>query len=254
LKLSHEEKERRKKERDKQKYNNIHRINNSDIEKICSICGEWLPCNEEFFYKNKSSGIDGFNPYCKECARRKSREYKSKHLEECLRKEYEYYHNNTEKRKLKIYEYTEKHKDHYIELSKQWRQNNKDKIKQYNYDRYNKNHKIYSKEWENCKQYFNYECAYCGISEIKAKEQQGQNLHKEHVNHEGANDLSNCVPSCRKCNTSKHTEDMKTWYKKQSFYDKDKLNKIHKWLDSDYKLYMQEHKPRKYVRKNNKAQ
>jgi len=30
--------------------------------------------------------------------------------------------------------------------------------------RYHKKHKISNKEWLDCKKYFNYQCAYCGIS------------------------------------------------------------------------------------------
>jgi hypothetical protein len=78
-------------------------------------------------------------------------------------------------------------------------------------------------------------------------------FHKEHVLHDGANDLSNCIPSCKTCNSSKHTENLEVWYTKdKSIFSKDRLNRIHKWLNEDWKLYYIEKKPRKqYTYSNN---
>lgn len=62
-------------------------------------------------------------------------------------------------------------------------------------------------------------------------------LHKEHVDDSGANDLSNCIPSCQSCNSSKHIFDFETWYRKYEHFNEKRLHKIIKWLVEDYKHY-----------------
>ena len=97
---------------------------------------------------------------------------------------------------------------------KEWQQNNPELMKKYREDRHlNKQHKIFKKEWINCKEYFENCCAYCGIpieehynkfaGEIKLTD-----FHREHVDCNGENDLSNCVPSCKDCNSSKHNSSL----------------------------------------------
>ncbi|MBN3352111.1 HNH endonuclease [Clostridium botulinum] len=118
----------------------------------------------------------------------------------------------------------------------EWQQNNKDKIKQYSEVRSNKNHTITSKEWNICKEYFNNSCAYCGMTEKEHREIFNQDLHKEHVECEGANDLSNCVPACRSCNSSKNIFQLTEWYNKNNpKFNQEKLDVINKWLSEDYK-------------------
>ena len=122
----------------------------------------------------------------------------------------------------------------------QYRQNNPDKIKQYNLHRkQNKKHKISKKEWESCKEYFNNSCAYCGISNEDAKKKYKNYLHKEHVDYNGANDLSNCVPACKSCNSLKWEYTLEDWYNKNnSRFTQERLDKIYKWLNKDYKNYI----------------
>jgi len=63
----------------------------------------------------------------------------------------------------------------------------------------------------------------------------------EHAINDGLNDLSNCVPSCRYCNSKKWAYDYTDWYTKElNFYSADRLNKIDRWLNEDYKIYIRE--------------
>lgn len=137
-----------------------------------------------------------------------------------------------------------------------WQKENKKTTGDHNrYRRMNKDHRITTEEWNNCLTYFNNSCAYCGISEKEAIKTQGQKLHKEHVDHDGANDLSNAVPSCKSCNSSKHTSDIDLWYvpERVNFYSKDKFNKIMNWIKSDHKEYIKPIKEkRKYTKKDPK--
>lgn len=121
----------------------------------------------------------------------------------------------------------------------EWQRNNKNKIAGYTLSRANKIHNITAREWENCKEYFNHSCAYCGLhidehynrykGELKLTD-----LHKEHVEHEGSNDITNCVPSCKSCNSSKHIFKLEDWYTPDNpNYSEERLNLIYKWIHKD---------------------
>jgi 5-methylcytosine-specific restriction endonuclease McrA len=49
----------------------------------------------------------------------------------------------------------------------------------------------------------------------------------------GSSNRNNLMPACRRCNTSKASEQMETWYKKQSFYCESKLIRIKSWMAED---------------------
>ncbi|WP_412729342.1 HNH endonuclease [Cytobacillus praedii] len=92
-------------------------------------------------------------------------------------------------------------------------------------------------EWVACKNYFNDSCAYCGLHIDEHFEEFNQDLHRDHVNHEGANDLSNCIPACKRCNGSKWKFELVEWYsEKNENYSIERLGRIHKWLNEDYLL------------------
>ncbi|RKJ44582.1 HNH endonuclease, partial [Butyricicoccus sp. 1XD8-22] len=103
----------------------------------------------------------------------------------------------------------------------------------------NKKHEISNEEWENCKNYFNYRCAYCGLPvEEHYRMWYGKmrqfDLHREHVDHEGLNDLSNCVPACTSCNSSKWKHNLGDWYNDDNEnFSQERLYRIYKWLNQD---------------------
>ncbi|MCM3387283.1 HNH endonuclease [Ureibacillus chungkukjangi] len=126
-----------------------------------------------------------------------------------------------------------------------WQQNNKDKIRGYNkYREQNKKHDINKEEWKACKEYFDNSCAYCGLHHdhhyrMWSGELKKMDLHKEHVDHNGSNNLSNCVPACQSCNSSKYNFELHDWYNKDNpDFTQEKFDKIHKWLETDYKKYI----------------
>ena len=64
-------------------------------------------------------------------------------------------------------------------------------------------------------------------------------LHKEHVDHNGANDLSNCVPACQSCNSSKWEFDFNDWYcPNNPVFTQERYEKIVKWLEEDFLIYI----------------
>lgn len=116
-------------------------------------------------------------------------------------------------------------------------------MSQYAKDRYsNKKHNISDYEWAKCKEYFNNSCAYCGMNVEIHKSVFKQDLHRDHVDCNGENDLSNCVPACKECNCSKKDNEMFAWYLNKDYYHQMKLTKIRSWLNGDYLKYMNKSK------------
>lgn len=234
--LSVEEKERRKLARHMEYYNRTHKEVSGIIYKICPKCEEWfIESKDNFYYQNGKSGTN-----CKRCEIKKSDKRMREHHDEHL-----VIVNNWRRSHM---EYKAEHCRKRVANGKagKWQQDNPDKIKQYRLKREeNKTHTISKKEWKDCQEYFNNSCAYCGLpieehfTTYRGITKQG-NFQKEHVDHEGANDLSNCVPSCKTCNSSKHNIDFEEWYQQQTFYSEERLDIIYKWLSEDYKKYIVE--------------
>ena len=252
------------------KYNDYHRINDQSIEeKQCKNCFEWFEINENNFGRDRSNK-DGFNMLCKTCFRKHNQQYyqetrdvqleKSKqrwrdNREELNAQFLEYYYNNKDKYYINRKNYTEENLEKLQEVQKDWRHNNKDKLKGYVTEReQHKKHEISEPEWKDCKKYFGYKCAYCGIDEETHKELYGEQLHKDHAYNEGSNNLTNCVPGCKSCNSKKRDLDFDIWYTKDNprfedgFYKEENFKRIVKWLEEDCFKYL---KPKKQ-NKNNK--
>lgn len=209
------------------------------MDKLCNKCRKIKSLSE--FYTQEKTRANGekyiyYRPDCIECTKSSTRKWSNENKERHRINTLKY--KNSKKGKMKNYiqekEYRENGKRN------EWRENNKDKLNEYVVNRMkNKKHKINNEEWEDCKQYFNNSCAYCGIDEHEAKEIYNNYLHKEHVIHNGANDLSNCIPACKGCNSSKHDSDFNNWYNEENEnYTYERLEKIHTWLNEDYLKYI----------------
>lgn len=234
-------------EKREKKWNATHKIIKGIDHKVCKICNEWLPSNKEFFYKNKTNSVDGLHTYCKKCSNKKSMQWELNNIESTRKRQKEYRETYKERKSELMKKWFSSNKDYYQSYQKRWRQENKDKLKKYNkYRSMNKKHKISEDEWYSCKEYFEHKCAYCGLhiddhfvtwnDELKKMD-----LHKEHVDHEGANDLSNCVPACKNCNSQKWEFTLNDWYIIENpCYSKERHEKISLWLEKDYKRFIKE--------------
>jgi len=228
-----------------------HREINGIKERRCTACEEWFPETEEYFYmRNKSKPERGLNSECKKCAREKS-----------LEKFYKLSPEKREEYKLK------RNKEKELIRNRIWFQNNRDKKKEYMKEYYkqhpeqmkmyaerHRNHDITPNEWKSVQQYFNYSCAYCGKSLEEQYKDYKQQLHKEHVDHQGSNDITNCVCACSSCNSIKHTKTLDEFYESNDIlqFTKDKYDKIIKWITEDCFQYIEDKKPKKEYNKRKK--
>lgn len=236
--LSDYEKERRLAERRLNKWNNSHKIIGGIDNKKCNKCNEFKPATLENFYANKANGIDGLYPYCIACAKLDAKTFQEKNRDK--KSEYNKRHNSKTDRR----ERNKVHKKNYRDKGGQlnWQRNNTDKLEIYRES--HRDHEITEGQWLKCKEYFHNSCAYCGlhISEhfnTYAGELKWTDLHKEHVDHEGSNDLSNCVPACKSCNCQKWASSFSEWY--NSFNDHfciERMTKIQQWLEVDHKKFL----------------
>lgn len=222
----------------RKKNNHVHKTIEGITHKQCNICNEFKPANKEYFYLNSKNITDGLYPYCKLCAVAKA----SKRQEENKDKKLEYAKRYNHKPGIK--EINKEYKRKYREKGGQanWFKNNKDKAKLYRES--HRDHDVTQYEWEECKKYFNNSCAYCElhISEHFVPYRgklKWTDLHKEHVKHDGVNDLSNCIPACQSCNSQKWIFEYEEWYNNLNVkFSFERHGKIVQWLKIDYKQYI----------------
>ena len=116
-------------------------------------------------------------------------------------------------------------------------------------------HNITEEEWEACKKYFNYECAYCSKSLEDQYNEINRDLCKDHHINSGSGRLDNCIPACDSCNCSKGNKEFEEWYKTKDFYSIDRNWKILTWLNYDYKKYIHANNIKEIIKFNtNKGQ
>lgn len=208
----------------------------------CKLCKETKSL-DQFYTQNKYSKTRGewvyYNPECKECTKERSTKRQKEHRKDITEKQREYFKvyfsvpENKNKHRAIIRRRTKEGKN------KQWYYENPGRFKTYTSN--HRKHDINKKEWVSCKEYFNNECAYCGLHEddhftVYDGKLRKSDLHKEHVDHNGANDISNCIPACRICNSSKWQYKLEDWYNDcNDNYTNKRIEKIYKWINEDYK-------------------
>lgn len=84
-------------------------------------------------------------------------------------------------------------------------------------------------DWRESLDYFNHECAYCGIPEQKHKELYNQRLHQDHiipVKLGGGYVKENIIPCCRNCNSSKKDKELEDFYERSEKFNLEKYLKV----------------------------
>lgn len=189
-----------------------------------------LKYKKEHYIKNK-------NQY-----KQKNKEYYINNVETFLINRKKYYENNKEKIAKNDKKYYIVNKDKIMQNKREYFNKNKRKIYDYHI-RYNQKRRALKnslpstftdEQWEECKNYFNYKCCYCG------KEKKLEQEHFIPLSNGGEYTFNNIISSCKNCNCSKNDSDFFEWYQQQSFYDKKREEKILKYLNYDTKTKIQQ--------------
>lgn len=237
---------------------NIREVNGIK-ERKCSKCGEWKPETIEYFYlHNKSKPEKGFQAACIECSRKDANRRLRENLETELEKKRKWKEENRDKNLGYMRKFYQNNKEGRKDYLKGWFKDHPEKTKEYQ-NRHRK-HDITNTEWDNCKNYFNNKCAYCGLSiseHIQYRKGIAMyiDLHKEHVDDNGANDLRNCVPSCQSCNSTKNVKTIGEFLEcgLVEKFTQEKYDKIQQWITEDYKQYLEPKPPYIITRKQNEG-
>jgi len=89
-------------------------------------------------------------------------------------------------------------------------------------------------QWEECKTYFEFKCAYCG---------EDTKLQQEHfvpVAKGGGYTQDNIVPACGPCNSNKRARYFEDWYNEKDFYSDTREKKILEYLNYQLENYQQQ--------------
>jgi len=239
------------------KYKDYHKNIDGVEYKQCKECLKWFAMNNDNFgVDNKNK--DKYNVRCKKCNHEYNDTLYLKDRDRRIAKAIKWWEDHKERHREshRRYEGSKKHKawsaknyQMYKESQSQWRKDNPEKCREYS--KQHRKHDITDSEWKNELEVFNYECAYCGITEEESLRIHKQVLHKDHADHTGANDLRNSIPACRSCNSGKHQDDIEEWYKERDFYDEDRFDKIIWWLTEGYIDFIEEKPPYRIIKKKN---
>jgi hypothetical protein len=223
--------------------------------KVCTKCNKEFPATREYFYF-KEHGKYGLRADCIKCCQEydKKRHAVYDNIEYVKNKREEYFKNNREKILKRYREYNQKNKIKRNAYSREYYLKNKDRFKLWRKEYLNtengkkvigfhkkkdirrkrKIQKILTndltyKQWLQCLDYFENKCAYCGADNIS--------LAMDHfipITKFGATSKNNIIPCCSKCNSSKNNKDFHQWYKRQSYYKKERYQKILDYIGDTY--------------------
>ncbi|WP_091019922.1 MULTISPECIES: hypothetical protein [Paenibacillus] len=213
------------------------------MDKQCKDCGKTKDI--ESFYHNKKLNKHNqsyYHPECKDCTKLRTKTWRSNNPDR--QRENNNRRDRTPKRIAEKRLHAKRPESK--KKQKEWRESDfgKKYMSQFGKQRNEvKKHSISKEEWVNCKNYFNYECAYCGLkSEHHLVMYRGlekiYDFCKDHFEDSGSNFLDNCIPACRKCNSSKWTFDFEEWYRNYDHFDEKRYRKIVKWIVQDHKQYI----------------
>lgn len=199
---------------------------------------EILERSKEYYEKNKEEKLQNQRQYYdknRTDVNQRQKQYYEENKEELLEKSKNYYLNNINS----IKKYKEENKLIIKKRMREWQKENADKINLYMQKREARKRGLPStltlKQWEETKQYFNYECAYCGITEHNHLKEFGQVLHQEHIipiAKDGGYTKGNIIPACRICNISKSDKELFDWYPDYEKYNHSREQRILKYLDA----------------------
>jgi hypothetical protein len=221
-------------------------------EKKCTKCESVYPeTYEYFYYQNKSKKELGFMSQCKKCMIKYSGKYQNEHFEQAQEFKAGWHQKNKEYKLKRNKQWILEHPEERKQYLKEYYYQNKDKFKAYRIKRkMHKKHEISLIEWNSCKKYFDNLCAYCG----KTLDENGKDFCKDHIDNDGSNDLTNCIPACAHCNCTKSYKEFDDFYNEDnSDFSFERWNKIQQWISKDCYKYLDRRKQNGFERYSNNS-
>lgn len=170
--------------------------------KICVKCKIEKPVNIEFFHKNKATK-DGWQTVCRECNRSSSRERQARRRADpekkkiLLREKRRYSKSEKGRESKRLASVIDNHIRRQREISVAWDWSLSD--------------------WEDCKDYWNHACAYCGDRNSKLTQDHFIPLASPECT---GTIKTNMIPACARCNASKGQLDARQWLRNDQAIDK----------------------------------
>lgn len=214
-----------------------------------------LEHNKQYYEENKKQILE------------RNKQYREEHKEAIKEQKKQYYEENKEyfkqykeehREEIKEYnkQYKEEHREYYEEYMKIYREEHKEEIKEQRkqyieenphiflndsnkyrlqkLQKENQGNGITKEQWYEMMEFFDWKCAYSGISLTK------DNRSVDHIiplNKNGEHEIWNCVPMHKNYNSGKRNNNMEEWYKKQEYYSKERLQKIYEWCEYAFNKY-----------------
>lgn len=199
--------------------------NNGKLIKLqCTKCKEMFQADRDNFYWDSTK--NKFYTRCKKCHIEVKEKWRKKNMDKSREYMKKYYWNNADKCR----EWKRNYDKSYVgrNYKRQYRLKNRDYINRKLRYRSIKVSRMINDftedQWEQCKEYFNNKCAYCGKEEKLTKD------HFIPVRYGGGTTLKNILPCCMSCNGSKQQKSFIEWYQIQPFYDTNRLRKIMEYI------------------------
>jgi len=217
----------------KKRYNKENRASIREREKVYekSHKENKAIADKKYRDKHKQEAAEYSKQYRKDNKERLSEQKKRFYLEnkeEVNKKNRKKWHENKEYLHMKSKIYREANKSVLREKGLKYQKENRDSanVRSHNYRARKRQlpHTLTSSQWKLIKSHFDNKCSYCGKSSPLAQE------HFLAANNGGEYAISNIVPSCQSCNSSKNASNFFIWYPKQKFYSKARESKILKFL------------------------
>lgn len=197
--------------------------------KRCYQCKETKPIVEFTIDRRNKDGISGI---CRSCKKIRNDAYREKNgnshpgrKNSCKEKPLSHSEYMREWRKRHP-EVRKRERDYSSEYRKLHPEKNASYSAKYRATLAESSEKITASDFKSCLDFFNYECAYSGVP-------LGERYHTDHVipvSKHGTNSIYNIVPCLPTINLLKATQDLDTWYPKQSFYSESRHAKIKEWM------------------------
>lgn len=168
--------------------------------KVCPVCGNAYLFTKEYFNINNKKR-NGLDTTCRACARKKVNLWEKR---------------NKEKVNIRVRRYLKTDKG---------KKANYRRVRSYESRKLKLVYTLTDEQWLLIRECFGNRCAYCGRK---------LPLEQEHfiaLTKGGEYTINNIIPACKSCNSSKGNKDFFVWYPSQSFYSKNRQQKILKYLN-----------------------